>query len=131
MKSRIDGVAAINWILIAGCGLTLRILFFVLQAIIPPLANALTQFNLPLPSFLRFMWSAYSFVTKFPGGILALFITGWMIWAQIRNPSSERILLRNTVIFTFLLTVCIAVLSIYAYEFVFTIPKTTGRAFLP
>jgi type II secretory pathway component PulF len=130
MKSRVEGIEAVNWILIAGCGLTLRFLFFVSQALIPPLGSVLTQFNLPLPSFLRFVWSANSFLTEFPGGVLALFMTGWMIWAQIRNPSSERILLRNTVIFTLLLTVCLAVLLIYAHEFVFTISKATGRTFL-
>jgi type II secretory pathway component PulF len=130
MKSRIDGVATVNWILIAGCGLTLRVLFFVSQTLIPQLASVLTQLGSQLPHFLRFVLSANSFLTEFPGGVLAYLLAGWMIWTQIRNPASERILLRNTVLFTFLLTVCIAVLLIYASEFVFTIPKATGRAFL-
>jgi hypothetical protein len=130
MKSRLGGIEAVNWILIAGCGLTLRILFLVFQTLIPQLAFVLTQLGLQLPRFLELMWSVTTFFYGYIGIPLALFVSGWMIWAQIRNPTSERILLRNTVLFTFLVTVCIAVLLIYAYEFVFTIPKATGRAFL-
>ncbi len=131
MKSRLETITLINLLLLVGSGLIGHVLVFVVQTLIPHLANLLNQFSSRLPPFLELVSNIIIFLTGGLGGFLMLLVIGWMIWTQSLKPASERILLRNSVLFIFLLTVCTSVLLIYAAEFIFTIPRVIGRAFLP